>query len=114
VVKLWDAATLREQCKLGEGGSDSLAFSPDGKLLASADRYSVKLWDIAKKRELPELSKQIKGGNSVAFAPQGGVLATAFQDEKGLAFLSDALRERIEYDVIKLWKVQPPEAQKRP
>jgi hypothetical protein len=50
-------------------------FWLDGKVLPSADRYPVKLWE-ATGREHPALSKGVKGGHSVALAPQGFILAT--------------------------------------
>ncbi len=111
VVKFWDAATWKEQCKLKghEGGITSLAFSPDGKLLASADCYSVKLWDVANRRELPQLSKQLKGGNRVAFAPQGCILATGVEDEKDRYFDRNPAKELPDYNAIRLWKVQMPQ-----
>jgi RNA polymerase sigma factor (sigma-70 family) len=58
-----------------------LAFSPDGKLLASAGKEgNIHLWD-------PPTGKQIqtlKGGdcNSIAFAPKGDAIAVA--EDKGL------------------------------
>jgi WD40 repeat protein len=121
VVKLWDAATWKEECKLKghEGVISSLAFSPDGKVLASADDYSVKLWDVANRRELADLSKQLKGGHAAAFAPEGRTLATGVESEDVMDFLSNPLRlnpVRTAPDdhVIRLWKVEFSAAPKKP
>jgi WD40 repeat protein len=51
-VKLWDVATGKEMAalKMGTGATfraDSVAFSGDGKLLASAASEGLKLWDVA-------------------------------------------------------------------
>lgn len=42
---LWDTAT-RQNTATFRGGSNSVAFSPDGKTLATGDSGIVKLWDI--------------------------------------------------------------------
>lgn len=92
-VKLWDAASGRELRTLSEStvyvakqlyeraGSYSVAFSPDGRTLASGSGdYSIKLWDIASGRELRTLTGHSGIVNSVAFAPDGRTLASASHD----------------------------------
>jgi WD40 repeat protein len=51
-VKLWDVATLRERDRFRSvpGTAASVAFSPDGKVLAVGDKV-IRLWDVAKGRE---------------------------------------------------------------
>jgi WD40 repeat protein len=60
---------------------NSLAFSPDGKTLATAslDR-TIKLWDAVTGKDLATLKGHTDGLYSVAFSPDGMTLATAGRD----------------------------------
>ena len=66
---------------------NSIAFSPDGQLLASGgDDYAFKLWDVPRKRHIATLDhinnrsrSQVK---AVAFSPNGQLLATAGVEAK--------------------------------
>jgi len=58
-------------------GVGALAFSPDGRMLASAARdVTVKLWDVASGALLATLIGHTKEVNGLAFAPDGKMLAT--------------------------------------
>ncbi len=58
-----------------------LAFSPDGKMLASCgyDRL-IKLWDISATKELRVLKDHSDSVYSIAFSPDGKLLASAAAD----------------------------------
>ncbi|MCK7510811.1 MAG: hypothetical protein MZV70_46580 [Desulfobacterales bacterium] len=80
--KVWDLATRTEVFSLVGHNQpcDGIAYSPDGKLLATSDDAGmVKTWDAATGQELLSLTL---GGNvhSVAFSPDGKQLAAASED----------------------------------
>jgi sugar lactone lactonase YvrE len=60
-------------------GVNSVAFSPDGKLLAGADAHTVRLWNPATGQSVgPPLPADTPHGNgvyAVAFSPNGKLLA---------------------------------------
>ena len=59
----------------------SVAFSPDGKTLASGSTdTTIKLWDVATGRSIATLTGHSYWVNSVAFSPDGKTLASGSRD----------------------------------
>ncbi|GAA2603388.1 MULTISPECIES: trypsin-like peptidase domain-containing protein [Streptomyces] len=94
-VVLWDARTLQRVGELQVAGSDDTAvpsrleFGPDGRTLAvtlsnfvSSDREkaAVQLWDVREKRRTAALKGHEGQVTSLAFSPDGTMLATGASD----------------------------------
>lgn len=61
----------------------AIAYSPDGKMFASASRDStIKLWDSATNKEVKTLYGHTRGIRKIAFSPDGKVLASIGSDNK--------------------------------
>ncbi len=62
---------------VNQGRIDSIAFSPDGRTLASSsmDR-SIRLWELVSGKERRQIGKDVDVG-SIAFSPDGMLLAGA-------------------------------------
>lgn len=101
-LRLWDVRAGRDvACQISAGGVDSMAFSPDGATLATgpgagglqwwnvrgkpARRWDeqdklVRLWDARTGQEKAVLEGHRKKVDSVAFNPDGSLLASASSD----------------------------------
>jgi RNA polymerase sigma factor (sigma-70 family) len=93
-VRFWDLSTGKEVRQV-HGGGGRIAFSPDGKLLASAggsmriapngkDRLpgggDIRLWEVATGQQRRHLSGDQGPVTAVAFAPGGQTLASGSDD----------------------------------
>jgi WD40 repeat protein len=83
---VWDAVTGKEVLTL-TGHRDAVAgvaFSPDGKRLASGSGYgdgTVRVWDVANGKEVLTCTGHTNTVNSVAFGKDGQRLESASADD---------------------------------
>ena len=94
IIHLWNLADEKEldQLRGHRGHLTGLAYSPDGKLLASGDdgeECGIRLWNAATRKEVRFLpahrdkgpNSNRKGVTSLAFSPDGKFLASTGGDE---------------------------------
>jgi WD40 repeat protein len=113
-VAFWDTTLGTELSSLVEshGYANSLAFSPDGKYLATGADYQVTLWDLATNQPLRTFDLNLTMGNGsmgilgVQFSPDGKKIAAASGDNIAMLWDVDSgemLNTIIgEYTIIRL------------
>ncbi len=69
--------------RLGKGGVNEIAYSPDGKLLAVATNTGIWLYDVETTQELALMDATAEV-NTVAFSPDGKMLVSAHHGKIGL------------------------------
>ncbi|MBW4467264.1 MAG: NACHT domain-containing protein [Pegethrix bostrychoides GSE-TBD4-15B] len=83
-IRLWNAETgdCLNILEGHQGWVQSIAFSPDGKLLVSGSTdQTIRLWDVQTGSLLKTLTGHSKELRSVAFSPDGTLLLSASEDE---------------------------------
>jgi WD40 repeat protein len=82
-VRIWDVETGQETLFFPTNTrfGDAIAFSPDGKRLATAGHYDgrLRLWDASTGRQMPSVRVN-EGIESVAFSPDGRRVAVGGYD----------------------------------
>jgi WD40 repeat protein len=97
VIVVWDATTGKELRRWSTELSAvmALAFSPDGKALASAAEHSIRLWDPATGRSRDPCVDRHNWPRRVVFSPDGKVLAVGEYFQTVRLYDVSSRRERV-------------------
>ena len=106
-TKIWSHNTGKQILSLQghTGPVFSVAFSPDGKSLAtgSSDK-TAKIWDIKSGKQVIEFRGHTDHINSIAFSPDGKLLATGSEDKTAiiwdLQFAKESLKLKASDSVL--------------
>jgi WD40 repeat protein len=85
-IYLWDVDSGKELRPIDPTRAEGLdpvsflAFSPDGKTLASSGGGPIQIWEVAARREICHFQAPDAGLASLAFSPDGRLLATGSTD----------------------------------
>jgi WD40 repeat protein len=83
-VSLRDASSGKKRAHFGNKPLYFVAFSPDGKLLATASDAdkgpNLELWDVKSEKQIREWNGHRGGVRTIAFSPDGRQLASAGMD----------------------------------
>jgi RNA polymerase sigma factor (sigma-70 family) len=95
VIRLWDPVTGKLQRLLGERKAlrsvNTIAFSPDGKALASGNGdATIRIWDPTTGEELRHWKPHARSVAALAFAPDGATIATAGNWDSAIRFWDPA------------------------
>jgi WD40 repeat protein len=85
-IQLWDASTLKERKRLSDAGNHitALAFSSDGKFLASAANGIIRLWDTRTGKRIDSFQGQEKEITCLTFTRHGKWIVSAVEGTIGL------------------------------
>ena len=79
-TRLWDVPTQTQTGIIENPSVDYWAFSPDGKILASAARHIITLWDVVTGQPIATLEGPVRSVHHITYSPDGNTLASVSLD----------------------------------
>ncbi|MDD2722290.1 MAG: caspase family protein [Gallionella sp.] len=82
LMTVWDISRPPRLQRLGDGETETVTFSPDGKMLAGGGEDGlIRLWDVAQRRERATLAGHARDVSALMFSPDSRTLASGSWDE---------------------------------
>ena len=80
-TRLWDVTTQTQTGIIENPSIEDWAFSPDGKVLASAAGRIITLWDVVTGQPMATLEGPLYRISHIAYSPDGNTLASVLRDK---------------------------------
>ena len=80
-TRLWDVTTQTQTGIIENPSVEYWAFSPDGKILASAAGHIITLWDVVTGQAIATLEGPVRRVNHITYSPDGNTLASVSWDK---------------------------------
>ena len=103
-IRLWDVETVTEIGSILDQRAKTLAFSPNGDILISADYNGIKIWNVETREKIKSVPTPSRIGwpNSISFSPDGKTFAVANSRNGGNARTGESFA----YGTIQIWDVE--------
>ena len=112
-VRVWDTTSGHLLASVDAASADQIAFSPDGKTLATASSHSIHLWDTATWKERRRLEPEVSLSGSfgyapLTFSPDSRLLAVGDTRSNGfrIGLLADNTVEPSADTAVRVWDAQ--------
>ena len=79
-TRLWDVPTQTQTGIIENPSVEYWAFSPDGKIVASAAGRIITLWDVVTGQPIATLEGPLGGVSHITYSPDGNTLASVSRD----------------------------------
>ena len=79
-TRLWDVTTQTQTGIIENPSVEDWAFSPDGKILASAAGRIITLWDVVTGQPIATLEGPVRSVHHITYSPDGNTLASVSLD----------------------------------
>ena len=79
-IRVWETSTGTQMLSIPSRKTNSLAFSEDGKILASSDPVNIQLWDVSTGTQLKSLKAENDSVAVLTFSTDSNILACGNRD----------------------------------